>query len=61
MRRTNRLEFGEGPDQDPAYQWDTKCKLFSLVEVCALPSVVLVGYEVDFIEFASAHWLNSVT
>ena len=23
------ITFGSGPDADPAYQWDTKCKLFS--------------------------------
>ena len=31
-----------GPDADPADQRDTKSKLFSLAEVCALPSAVLV-------------------
>ena len=31
-----------GPDVDPAYQCDTKRKLFSLAEVCALPSAILV-------------------
>ena len=25
-----------GPDADAAYQWDTKCKLFSLAEEYAL-------------------------
>ena len=39
VTRTSRFEFGSSPDADPAYQWDTKCKLFSLAEVCALPSV----------------------
>ena len=42
MTRTSRFDFGSGPDPDPAYQWDTKRKLFSLAEVCALPSDVLV-------------------
>ena len=32
-----------GPDPDLAHQWDTKRKLFSLVEVCPLPSAVLVS------------------
>ena len=41
------LDFGSGPDPDPAYQWDTKCKLFSLAELCALPSVVLFVCEQD--------------
>ena len=41
VTRTSRLDF-EGPDADPAYQWDTKCKLFSLAVVCALPSADLV-------------------
>ena len=42
--RTSRLDFGSCLDPDPAYQWDrdTKCKLFSLMEVCALPSAVRV-------------------
>ena len=31
-------------DADQAYQWDTKRKLFSLVEVCAQLSAVLVFY-----------------
>ena len=30
------------PDADLAYRCDPKRKLFSLAEVCALPSVVLV-------------------
>ena len=35
---------------DPSYQWDTKCKLFSLAEVCILPCAVLCslfGYTCD--------------
>ena len=28
------------PSAYPAYRWDTKRKLFSLVEVCTLPSAV---------------------
>ena len=43
---TSRLDFGSGPDADLAYQWDTKHKLFSLVEVCALPCANLVGYTI---------------
>ena len=35
-----------GPDADLAYQCDTKRKLFSLVEVHALPSVILVTYDI---------------
>ena len=42
MTRTIRLGFGEGPDPDPAYQWDTKRKVFSLAEVCTPPSVIVV-------------------
>uniref|UniRef100_A0A8C4NNP6 adenylate cyclase n=1 Tax=Eptatretus burgeri TaxID=7764 RepID=A0A8C4NNP6_EPTBU len=38
----DRSEVKEAPDPDPAYQGDTKRKLFSLAEVCALPSVVLL-------------------
>ena len=33
---------GGGADPNPAHQWDTTNKLFSLVEVWALLSVVLV-------------------
>ena len=29
-------------DKDPADQWATNCKLFSLAEGCALPSAVVV-------------------
>ena len=46
MTRTRRLDFGSGPDPDPAYQWDTKRKLFSLVEVCVLRSAVPVYIEI---------------
>ena len=45
MTRTSRFDFGSGPDADPAYKFDTKCKLFSLAEVCALPSAVLISNE----------------
>uniref|UniRef100_A0A8C4N8E9 Mediator of RNA polymerase II transcription subunit 11 n=1 Tax=Eptatretus burgeri TaxID=7764 RepID=A0A8C4N8E9_EPTBU len=38
VNRTSQLDFGVGPDADPAYKWDTKRKLLSLLEVCALPS-----------------------
>ena len=31
-----------GPDADVAYQCNTTCKLFGLVEVCTLPSAILV-------------------
>ena len=41
--RTNWFDFGEDLDSDPTYQWDTKCKLFSLMEVCTLPGFVLVS------------------
>ena len=44
VKNTNRLDFDEYPDPDPAYQWDTKRKLFSLAEVSALPSAVLCYY-----------------
>ena len=42
MTRTSRFDFGSGLNPDPANQWDTKCKLFSMAEVCTLPSAVLV-------------------
>ena len=38
MTRTSGLDFGS----DPAHQWDTKRKLFSLAEVDAPPSAVIV-------------------
>ena len=34
--RTSGFDFGLGLDPDPTYQWDTKRKLFSLADVCAL-------------------------
>ena len=43
MTRISQFHFGSGPDADPANQWDTKRKLFSQEEECALPSVVLVS------------------
>ena len=42
VTRTSRLDFGSGLDADQTYQWETKHKLFSLAEVCALPSAILV-------------------
>ena len=42
MTITSQFDFGSGPDPDLAYKWDTKRKLFSLAEACALPSAVLV-------------------
>ena len=42
MTRTSHSDFDLGPVSDPALQWDTKCKLIGLTEVCALPSSVLV-------------------
>ena len=42
MTRTSRFDFSSGPNPDPAYQWDTKRKVISLVEVCALPSALVV-------------------
>ena len=44
MTRTSRFDFGSGPNPDPTYLWDIKHKLLSLVEVCALPSAVLVNH-----------------
>ena len=46
MTRTSLFNFGSGPDTDSAYQWDRKRKLFSLAEICALPSAVLVDNEI---------------
>ena len=43
VNRTSQLHFGVGPDADPAYKWDTKRKLLNLLEVCALPSAVVVA------------------
>ena len=33
VTRTNRFDFGSGPDPDLSYQWHTKCGLFRLAEV----------------------------
>ena len=30
------------PDPDPAYQWDPKCKQFSLAEIYTPPSAILL-------------------
>ena len=38
---TSQFDSGSGPNPNPAYQWDTKRKLFSLAEVCTLPSETL--------------------
>ena len=43
MTRMNGLNFGEDPDADLAYQWDTKHKVFSQAEVRATLSAVLVS------------------
>ena len=43
MTRTSSLNFNSGPNPDPADQWDTKCKLISLAEVCTLSSVLIVS------------------
>ena len=45
VTRTRGLDFGSGPDADPACQWDQKRKLFCLAEVCALPRAILVLFE----------------
>ena len=42
MTRTSSFDFGSGLDEDPAYQWNTKCKPFSRAEVRALTSAILV-------------------
>ena len=39
MTRTRQFGFGS----DPAHQWDTKRKPFSLAEVSTLPSAILLG------------------
>ena len=43
MTRTSRFDFSSSLNPDPAYQCDTKHKLISLTEVCALPNALLVG------------------
>ena len=40
VTRTSQFNFGSGPDADAACHWDTKCKLFSLADVCILLSVL---------------------
>ena len=47
MTRINKFEFGSSPDPEPAYQWDTKRKLFSVEEVCAPPSAVLITFATE--------------
>ena len=50
--RTSRFNFGSNPIQighSTGHQWDPKRKLFSLVEVHALTSAILVNY--SFIQF----------
>ena len=42
MTRTSWLDFCYVPNSDPAFQWDTEHKLFSLADVCTPPSAVLV-------------------
>ena len=42
MTRTSQFDFAWGRNLDPTYQRDTKRKLFSLAEVCAPLSAVLV-------------------
>ena len=42
MTGTSGFNFSSGPNPDLAHQWDSKRKLISLVEVCALPSALLV-------------------
>ena len=44
MTRTSSFDFGSRPNPDPAYQWDTKRKLFSLADVCAPPYAVIVHF-----------------
>ena len=36
------IKFISHPNPDLNYQWDTKLKLISLVEVCSLPSALLI-------------------
>ena len=36
VTRTSRLDFGSGPEANPAYGWDAKRKLFSLAEARTL-------------------------
>ena len=49
MTTTSRLDFGSGLDVDPAYQWDTKHKLFSLAKECAPTSALLVYCSVQHV------------
>ena len=43
MTKTSQLNFGSCPEADAAYQRVTKRKLFRPAEVCAAPSVIVVG------------------
>ena len=40
--KISQLNFSSGPNPDPAYQWDTKRKLISMVEVYSSLSALLV-------------------
>ena len=42
MTRIIQLDFGSGSDPDPAHRWDTKHKLFSLVEVYTPPMAIII-------------------
>ena len=48
VARTSRLDFGLDTDPDPVYQWDTKRKLFTLAQVCARPSAVIISHEIQY-------------
>ena len=52
MTRTSRFDFGSDQDTDPTFQWETKRKLFSVAEVCAPPSAVLVNNPVFIVFFS---------
>ena len=45
----------KGLDKEPAYQWDTKRKLFSLAEVCTPPSAITVKNRLGAFFVYNAH------
>ena len=59
--KTSQLNFSSGPKTDPAYRWDTKRKLISLVEVCSLPSALLVAFDTLLMccLISPGHWQSS--
>ena len=61
MTRTSRLDFGSGQDADITYSWNTKRKLFSLAEVCTLPSAITVTSSTDLFVYLAVHGIFNIS